>query len=131
MKTNNKLIKGDTLKFSIMVTDGIVRIYLASNNIIEKDLFTAIRSRVPNREVTYTFLYSKIKSRTIKRCLNKLPVNQSLFWRFANSRLQKFRGTTVNNLYLFLKELEFRYNNRNEVLFDQLINGIASFKFEK
>ncbi|MDA3861734.1 MAG: hypothetical protein PF445_10950 [Melioribacteraceae bacterium] len=93
---------------------------------VDADLFTVVRSRVPNKEATFNFEYFKIKSRPIKRRLNMLPVDQSLFWRFANSRLQKYRGTKVNNLYLFLKEVEFRYNNQSN-LYNQLIKKIANF----
>ena len=105
----------------------MINIDFAKSGIMEEDLFTAIRSRVPNRETTFNFIYSKVKSRLIKRRLNKLPVEQSLFWRFASSKLQKFRGTTANNLYLFLKETEFRYNNKSD-LFNKLVEKIACFE---
>lgn len=120
-------MQGDTLRFSITITNNIVNIDFAKSGIMEEDLFTAIRSRVPNRETTFNFIYSKVKSRLIKRRLNKLPVEQSLFWRFASSKLQKFRGTTANNLYLFLKETEFRYNNKSD-LFNKLVEKIACFE---
>ena len=101
-----------------------------NDNLIDADLFAVVRSRVPNKEATFNFEYFKVKSRPIKRRLNMLPVDQSLFWRYANARLQKFRGTTVNNLYLFLKEVEYRYNNQSD-LFNQLIKRIANFEIEK
>ena len=47
-----------------------------------------------------------------------------LFWGLLKSRLVKFRGLNGNTLYLHVKETEFRYNFRNEDLFELLINII-------
>lgn len=35
------------------------------------------------------------------------------FWSFAKTRLIKFHGVGLENFPLYLKEMEFRYNNRN------------------
>ena len=43
------------------------------------------------------------------------------FWGFAKSRLSRFRGMHKNTFYLHLKECEFRYNNRNENMYDLLL----------
>jgi transposase len=47
-----------------------------------------------------------------------------LFWGTLKSRLAKFRGLNGNTLYLHVKETEFRYNYRNEDIFELLINII-------
>jgi len=46
------------------------------------------------------------------------------FWGLLKSRLVKFRGLNGSTLYLHVKETEFRYNNRNEDIFELLINII-------
>lgn len=35
------------------------------------------------------------------------------FWAYAKERLIKYHGITPRKLYLYMKELEFRFNNRN------------------
>ena len=47
-----------------------------------------------------------------------------LFWGMLKSRLVKFRGLNGSTLYLHVKETEFRYNYRNEDLFELLMNII-------
>ena len=47
-----------------------------------------------------------------------------LFWGLLKSRLAKFRGLNGSTLYLHVKETEFRYNNRNQDLYDLVISII-------
>lgn len=47
-----------------------------------------------------------------------------LFWGLLKSRLVKFRGLNSSTLYLHVKETEFRYNYRNQDIFEMLINII-------
>jgi transposase len=44
------------------------------------------------------------------------------FWSFARPRLGKFHRTSDQDLLYFLKELAFRYEHRNEELFDFLLS---------
>ena len=39
------------------------------------------------------------------------------FWSFAKERLAKFSGVSKQHFPLYLKEMEFRYNNRKNNLF--------------
>jgi transposase len=43
------------------------------------------------------------------------------FWSFAKERLIKYHGISKHKFILYLKEMEWRYNNRNEDLFEMLI----------
>jgi transposase len=43
------------------------------------------------------------------------------FWNFARSRLGKFRRSSDQDLYYFLKELAFRYEHRDKELFNTLV----------
>ena len=44
------------------------------------------------------------------------------FWSWAKERLIKHHGVSKENFPLYLKELEFRYNHRQEDLFDNIAN---------
>ena len=43
------------------------------------------------------------------------------FWSFAKRRLQKFNGVPHHTFYLHLKECEWRFNNRNANLYQELL----------
>ena len=43
------------------------------------------------------------------------------FWSFAKRRLQKFNGVPAHTFYLHLKECEWRFNNRNDNLYLELL----------
>lgn len=43
------------------------------------------------------------------------------FWGFAKSRLSKFKGIHRSTIYLHLKECEYRFNYRNEDLYQKLL----------
>jgi transposase len=47
------------------------------------------------------------------------------FWSFAKERLIKHHGVSPEHFPLYLKELEFRYNHRNESLFPILVRFVA------
>ncbi|MCX5834980.1 MAG: IS1595 family transposase [Deltaproteobacteria bacterium] len=47
------------------------------------------------------------------------------FWSWAKERLIKYHGVSRNHFPLYLKELEFRYNNRNGDLFNQVANYLC------
>ena len=46
------------------------------------------------------------------------------FWGFAKSRLSRFRGMHKKTFYLHLKECEFRYNYRNENIYEILLRDL-------
>ena len=48
------------------------------------------------------------------------------FWSYAKERLAKFHGVSKEKFPLYLKEMEFRYNNRRENLFNMLAQNICS-----
>lgn len=49
------------------------------------------------------------------------------FWPFARERLARFHGVTARKFPLYLKELEFRYNHRDEDILPILLTNICSF----
>ena len=46
------------------------------------------------------------------------------FWSYAKGKLLKFHGLSPKTFKYYLKELEFRYNNKNENLFDKIVEAI-------
>lgn len=54
------------------------------------------------------------------------------FWSFAKERLIKHHGISPHKFILYLKEMEWRYNNRNEDIFDLIVNYmLRPIKLEK
>ena len=49
------------------------------------------------------------------------------FWSFAKERLMKHHGVSKDKFPLYLKELEYRYNNRNKNLYLLLTKLMANF----
>jgi transposase len=49
------------------------------------------------------------------------------FWSYAKERLMKYHGVSKEKFPLYLKELEYRYNNRNNNLFILLTQLLAEF----
>lgn len=52
--------------------------------------------------------------------------SSSAFWSYAKHRLQQFNGITPRRFPLYLKELEFRYNNRHENIVPLLLRYLCS-----
>lgn len=48
------------------------------------------------------------------------------FWSFAKERLMKHHGVSKEKFPLYLKELEFRYNNRRQSIFNLVVNFITN-----
>lgn len=46
------------------------------------------------------------------------------FWSFAKERFYKYHGISKDNYYLYLKEMEFRFNNRNKDIFREMFKII-------
>jgi len=44
------------------------------------------------------------------------------FWSFCKHKLYNYRGVSKSNFPLYLKEMEWRYNHRNENMLQELIN---------
>ena len=47
------------------------------------------------------------------------------FWEFARDRFKRYKGISPHRFPLYLKELEFRFNNRNKNLFDILVDYVC------
>ncbi|MDR3666965.1 MAG: hypothetical protein P4L35_08995 [Ignavibacteriaceae bacterium] len=83
-----------------------------------------MRKRVPNGPVIYYFEFSKIRDSVNQIAKAKSFSNLGTFWRFVNPRLLNLKGVSNNTFLLYLKELEFRFNNK-ELLFELVVSNIA------
>ncbi len=126
-QTLDKILKDELAKFSISITDKGIDVGIVNNGKALQDLFKLKRTRNPSKEVSYSFHYSRLKPEEIEKRLHNFPVEQNHFWRYAKKRLMYYRGTKLNYLYLYLKEIVFRYNNKDENIFDVIIAKIARF----
>ncbi len=120
------VIKTNTPDFSISIIDGVVNILIDKTS--NTNVFSMKRSRVPGKETSYGFSYTNVKPSEIEKCLNQLPLEQNYFWRYARLRLYNYRGTNTEYLYHYLKEIEFRYNNREGNIFKIIVSKIAHFE---
>ena len=48
------------------------------------------------------------------------------FWSYAKERIMKFHGVSKEKFPLYLKEMEFRYNNRNNEIFTLLVRNLCN-----
>jgi len=126
--TYNDLLKKNSPTFSITITDKKVIVGIKDESIESKGEFLLVRTRVPSKEVSFLFDYKRIKRLMYNDKLENFPVDADHFFRFAKMKLLKYRGTKLKYLLLYLKEIEFRYNNKNENLFNMIIAKLACFE---
>jgi transposase len=73
---------------------------------------------------------SELLSRRLVAVAGRTPAvdpRQSGFWPYARERLIRFHGVTARKFPLYLKELEFRYNNIDHDILPILLANICSF----
>ncbi|WP_320174689.1 transposase [Maridesulfovibrio sp.] len=54
-----------------------------------------------------------------------IEISGGEFWQFARQRFKRYKGISPHRFPLYLKELEFRFNNRSKDLFDLLTSYIC------
>ena len=50
------------------------------------------------------------------------------FWSFAKERLMKHHGISPQRFTLYLKNMEFRYNNRHQDIFELIVQHLCNFE---
>lgn len=51
------------------------------------------------------------------------------FWSFAKENMAKYHGVSPDKFLLYIKEMEWRYNNRNKDLFDLLLKYMLGVEY--
>ncbi len=123
----DETLKGESPEFLIASDEDNINVRFTKVGERSPNLFRLIRTRTPSKETSYSFKFSQITSRNIKEKMEQFPKSLNYFWRYARERLLSYRGTELKYLYLYLKEIEFRYNNRHKNLFDKIVAKIACF----
>ena len=125
--------------FGILERGGKVRVEVVRNVTGESLLEMAIKKvkrgsliytdkfRSYNGLISYGFRHMRIDHG--KRFVNgKVYINGiEGFWSFAKERLIKYHGVNPVKFPLYLKELEFRYNNRHHDLYDAIVKSIFEY----
>jgi transposase len=125
--------------FGILERNGIVKVEAVSNVTAETLLNLTVKA-VRRGSIVYTDKFRSYDSlmfcgyRHLKIDHKKLFASGKVyingvegFWSYAKERLIKHHGVSKEKFPLYLKEMEFRYNNRKESIFKLLASYIVSF----
>jgi len=125
--------------FGILERNGIVKVEAVSNVSAETLLNLTVKA-VRRGSIVYTDKFRSYDSlmfcgyRHLKIDHKKLFASGKVyingvegFWSYAKERLIKHHGVSKQKFPLYLKEMEFRYNNRKKSIFKLLASYIVSF----
>ena len=80
-----------------------------------------------NGLVSYGFKHERI-NKSYSFANGKVYINGiEGFWSYAKERLMKFHGVSKTRFPLYLKELEFRYNNRQKNMYELILEAIVKY----
>ena len=126
--------------FGILERNGKVSITVVTDT-TAKTLMDEISEKTEKGSVFFTDCFKSYKS--LKQFGKHLKVNHQKtfgkghnhinglegFWSYAKERFMKYHGINNRNYPLYLKEMEFRYNHRNEDVFMLLVDIVIRRKF--
>jgi len=125
---NNK-----TIVFGILERKGKVYTIIVPN-VSKETLMKSIENKTKKGSVFYTdgksyaSLHQYGKHNIIKHDKDKFAEGHNHingiegFWSYTKKRFHKYHGINKKNYSFYLKEMEFRFNNRNEKLFKVLFD---------
>jgi transposase len=125
---NNKAIV-----FGILERKGKVYTVIVQN-VAAKTLMNEIKSKTRKGSVFYTDGFRSYNSLHQYGKHNIIDHDKELvnahnhingiegFWSFAKERFHKYHGISKNNYPFYIKEMEFRFNNRNENVYNLLVS---------
>ena len=125
--------------FGILERNGVVKVEVVKDVTAETLLNLTVKT-VRRGSIVYTDKFRSYDSlmfcgyRHIKIDHKKLFATGKVyingvegFWSFAKERIIKFHGISKEKFPLYLKEMEFRYNNRERNIFNLLTQNLCSF----
>ncbi len=113
----------------ISTTDRKIKIEMTSGTEVIKELSKLKKIPFNYRGVEYSFQFNDVKARKIKQKGKYYPIQINYFWRYVIEKLEKHHGISTKSLFLYLKEMEYRYNNRFcKNMFDKIVGKLAIFK---
>lgn len=124
--------------FGILERNG--RVYTAIvPDVTAKTLFEHIQKKTRKGSVFYTDDFKSYKdlkqygkhnrikhSKTFGKGHNHINGIEG-FWSYAKERFYKYHGISRGNYLSYIKEMEFRFNHRNEELYPLLVTAIRQF----
>ena len=124
--------------FGILERNG--RVYTAVvENVSAQTLFDHIKKKTRKGSVFYTDYFKSYKdlrqygkhsrvkhSKTFGKGHNHINGIEG-FWSYAKERFHKYHGINKKNYLSYVKEMEFRFNHRNEQLYQLLIAILRQF----
>lgn len=124
--------------FGVLERNG--RVYTAVvNDVSAKTLFEHIKKKTRKGSVFYTDDFKSYKDLKQYGKHNRVKHSKTFgkghhhingiegFWSFAKERFHKYHGINRKNYPQYVKEMEFRFNHRNEQLYPLLISIIRQF----
>lgn len=117
----NGILQGESYAYFIEQQENIISVKTKKSKFSIAE-FSFVRSRVPNKNAI-----CKLRLRKKLPCVS--PSNEWIYFlRFLKERITTYRGTSSKYLFLYLKEMEFRYNNQSSDLFQEIVNLIQNHK---
>jgi transposase-like protein len=98
--------------------------FATSMNRTSDPAISIYRSRTGNSSTALKFKFAKL-NRNINLIGDKNFSLLGIFWRYSKPRLTRFNGTRLLTFILYLKELEFRFNNIGKNIFDLVLLEIS------
>ena len=126
--------KNKTIVFGILERNGTIYTKIVEN-VSAETLMNEIKNKTKKGSVfftdgwkSYASLEQYGKHNVIRHDENKFANEKNHingiegFWSFAKERFHKYHGINKNNYPFYLKEMEFRFNHRNESIFNLLFD---------
>ncbi len=120
--------------FGILERNGIVHTVIVEN-VSKETLMKEIKNKTQKGSVFYTDGWKSYNSleqygkhNIIRHDKDEFAKEKNHingiegFWSFAKERFHKYHGIKKNNYPFYLKEMEFRFNHRNESIFNLLFD---------
>lgn len=128
--------RNKTIVFGILERNGKVHVEIVKN-VKAKTLLAGTIKKVKKGSIVYTDKWKGYDSlvfsgyRHLSVDHNKVFANGKVyingiegFWSFAKERMAKHHGVSTGKFLLYIKEMEWRYNNRNVDTFPLLVDYI-------
>jgi len=135
--------KNKTIVFGILERNGKVHVEIVKN-VKAKTLLASTIKKVRKGSIVYTDKWKGYDS-LIFNGYKHLSVDHSKmfakgdvyvyingiegFWSFAKENMAKYHGVSSDKFLLYIKEMEWRYNNRNKNLFDLLLKYMLGVEY--
>jgi len=133
--------RNKTIVFGILERNGKVSVDIVKN-VSAKTLLASTVKKVKRGSIVYTdkwrgydsLMFSGYRHMSVdhqKRFANGRVYINGIegFWSFAKERMMKYHGISPDKFLLYIKEMEWRYNNRGYNLFDLLIHYMLGVEY--